>query len=82
VQIIKMITMPQEMRLKRLTIDPLLKRLNEKYPLMSIVQQRELQLEVVPVAGQEGREEIRRTQKTLLQQEGEETTNAETQYQA
>jgi hypothetical protein len=70
------------MRLKRHTIVLLLRRLNEKYPLMSIVQRKEQPLEVVPVAGQEEREVIRRTQKTLLREEGEETTNAETQYQA
>jgi hypothetical protein len=82
VQIRKMITRPQEMRLKRHTIVLLLRRLNEKYPLMSIVQRKEQPLEVVPVAGQEEREVIRRTQKTLLREEGEEITNAETQYQA
>jgi hypothetical protein len=70
------------MRLKRHTIVLLLRRLNEKYPLTSIVQRKEQPLEVVPVAGQEEREVIRRTQKTLLREEGEEITNAETQYQA
>lgn len=75
--------MEQKVSLKKLTTVPLLKRLNEKYPLMSIVQRNELQLEVVLGAGEEMREEaIRGTQKTLLPQEGEETTNTETQYQA